>query len=127
MPAATTTVLLLALGGAVLHAGSILSGEPQAVTLASTFVGSYLYLAVVATTMAFVAYFSLLDQVGPHQANLVVYVVSIVATIVGWAWLGEHLPVVTLAGFLVIFGGFLVVKWSELSRSVRDAWVRTRG
>lgn len=127
MPAATTTGLSLALGGAVLHAGSLLSGEPQAVALTPTFVGSYLYLAVVATTMAFVAYFSLLDRVGPHQANLVVYVVPVVATLVGWAWLGERLPAVTLAGFLVIFGGFLVVKWPELSRSVRDAWVRRRG
>lgn len=120
MPAATMTGLSLALGGAVLHTGSLLSGEPQAVNLTPTFVGSYLYLAVVATTMAFVAYFSLLNRVGPHQANLVVYVVPVVATIVGWAWLGERLPVVTLVGFLVIFGGFLVIKWSDLSRSFRD-------
>lgn len=126
MPAATTTGLSLALGGAVLHVGSLLSGEPQAVFLTPTFIGSYLYLAVVATTMAFVAYFSLLDRVGPHQANLVVYVVPIVATIVGWVWLGESLPAVTLAGFLVIFGGFLVVKWTELSRSVQSAWLRAR-
>ena len=126
MPAATTTGLSLALGGAVLHVGSLLSGESQAVALTPTFIGSYLYLAVVATTMAFVAYFSLLDRVGPHQANLVVYVVPIVATIVGWVWLGESLPAVTLAGFLVIFGGFLVVKWTELSRSVQSAWLRAR-
>jgi len=126
MPAATTTGLSLAVGGVVLHVGSLLSGEPQAVALTPTFVGSYLYLAVVATAMAFVAYFSLLDRVGPHQANLVVYVVPVVATLVGWAWLGERLPAVTLAGFLVIFAGFLLVKWPEPSRSVRASGIVTR-
>ena len=127
MPAVTITGLSLALGGAVLHTGSLLLGEPQAVTLTPRFVGSYLYLAVVATTIAFVAYFSLLNRVGPHQANLVVYVVPVVATIIGWAWLGERVSAITLAGFLVIFGGFLLVKWSELSRSIRGAKILTRG
>lgn len=121
MPAVKLTGLSLAVGAVVLHLVSLLVGEPQAVHVTPTFTTAYLYLALIVSGVGFVAYFSMLERVGPLQANLVVYLVPIVATVVGWAWLGETLSTLTVAGFLVIFAGFVVTKWTEVIATVSDA------
>lgn len=122
MPIVKLTGLSLAVGAILLHAASLLVGEPQAVRTTPTFVAAYLYLALIASGVGFVAYFSLLERVGPLQANLVVYLVPIVAAVVGWAWLGETLTGLTLLGFLVIFAGFVITKWTEITAMMTDGW-----
>ncbi len=122
VPTVKLTGLSLATGAIVLHAVSLLTGEPQAVRATPTFVAAYLYLALIASAVGFVAYFALLERVGPLQANLVVYLVPIVAAVVGWLWLGETLTGITLMGFLVIFAGFVLTKWTELVETTTGAW-----
>lgn len=122
MPAVKLTGLSLAVGAVVLHAVSLLVAEPQAVRITPTFLVVYLYLAVIASGVGFVAYFSLLERVGPLQANLVVYLVPVVAAVVGWAWLNETLSTLTIVGFLVIFAGFVVTKWDEVVETATGAW-----
>lgn len=110
MPAIALTAWALGIGAVLLHAGSLALGESQAVPTSPAFLAIVVYLGVVPSGFGFALYFSLLERAGPLQANLVVYVVPVVAVVVGWAWLGETLSAVTLVGFAVILAGFAVVK-----------------
>jgi drug/metabolite transporter (DMT)-like permease len=74
------------------------------------------YLAVVASAIGFLIYFDLLDRLGPIEINLVSYVAPAFAAIAGWFVLAEGLSVTTVAGFVLIFGGFVLIK----RRAIRD-------
>jgi drug/metabolite transporter (DMT)-like permease len=67
------------------------------------------YVAVFSSALAFIAYFGLLEGAGAIRGNLVFYVVPAVATVAGWALLGEQVAPTTGLGFGVIFLGFLLV------------------
>lgn len=122
MPAVTLTAWMLAIGAALLHAGSLARGEVQAVPATPSFLALVGYLGVVPSGVGFALYFSLLERAGALQANLVVYVVPVVAVLIGWAWLGETLSPLTLVGFGVVFLGFVVVKYGECARMVAAGW-----
>ncbi len=92
------------------HAGSALSGESLAeIAWTPEAVVALGYVGVLAGGVAYLAYFGLLDEVGPIQGNLVFYAVPVVATLGGWALLGESVSGATLAGFAVVFAGFAVL------------------
>jgi len=67
------------------------------------------YVGVFAGAIAYIAYFGLLDATGAIRANLVFYVVPVVATLGGWALLGESVSALAVVGFLTIFAGFAVL------------------
>lgn len=119
MPAVTLTAWTLGIGAVLLHVGSLALGESQGVSTAPAFLAILVYLGVVPSGFGFALYFSLLERAGALQANLVVYVVPIVAVLVGWLWLGETLSALTLLGFLVVFVGFLVLKSAEVAELLR--------
>jgi drug/metabolite transporter (DMT)-like permease len=73
------------------------------------------YLAVVVGGVGFVAYLTLIDQVGPLRANLTAYVTPLVAILVGWAALAEAVEATTVVGFLVITAGFALLERRELA------------
>nr|WP_282594724.1 EamA family transporter [Halomarina salina] len=73
------------------------------------------YVGVFSGAVAFIAYFGLLDDVGPIHGNLVFYVVPIVATLGGWLLLGETISTLTLVGFLTIFLGFTIIGHDAIS------------
>lgn len=102
----------LPLGAITLHLASIAAGEsitavewtlPAFVTLG--------YVGAFAGAIAYTAYFALLSDAGPIQANLINYAIPVVATLLGWLLLGERLSGTTLLGFLVIFAGFVLLKY----------------
>ncbi len=65
-------------------------------------------LGVLCTALAFVAFFALIEAVGPVRAPLFTYVNPIVAIVLGVLLLGEHLAGGLLVGFpLVILGCWL--------------------
>lgn len=85
------------------------------------------YVSVFAGAVAYIAFFGLLDEVGAIRANLIYYVSPVVATLGGWALLGEQISTLTVVGFAVIFAGFAVLGQetitAELSRlytAIRD-------
>jgi len=78
-------------------------------------------IAVFATALAFLVYFFLLGAYGPLETNLVSYAVPIVATALGWALLDEQVTVWTGVGFLLILGGFALLKRRELRAELRRA------
>lgn len=98
-------------GSGLLYVGSRLTGERLA-DVTPTLVGavSVVYLAVFASAIAYGIYFSLLEEFGPLETNLVSYAVPVFATVGGIALLGEELSVGMIAGFALIAGGFVLLK-----------------
>jgi drug/metabolite transporter (DMT)-like permease len=104
------TAWALPASAAVTHALSFLSGESvAAVSWTPTAVVALVYVGVFAGALAYIAYFGLLDAVGPIRGNLVFYAVPVVATLGGAALLGESVSSATVLGFLIIFVGFAVL------------------
>jgi len=98
------------LGGVVLHALSLSAGETTPATAAPAALGAVVYLGVFSTALAFVIYFTLLERRGAFEASLVAYLVPLVATVAGVVLLGETVGPLSLAGFLVVFVGFALLK-----------------
>ena len=76
------------------------------------------YLSIVASALGFLIYFDLLERLGPIEINLVSYLAPVVAAVVGVALLGEVIDVSTAVGFVLIAGGFGLLKRRELAREV---------
>ncbi|PSP82070.1 EamA family transporter [Halobacteriales archaeon QS_4_69_225] len=98
------------LGGVILHALSLGAGETTPATAAPAALGAVVYLGVFSTALAFVIYFTLLERRGAFEASLVAYLVPLVATVAGVVLLGETVGPLSLAGFLVVFVGFALLK-----------------
>jgi drug/metabolite transporter (DMT)-like permease len=121
MSLVSTQAWMMLAGAGLLHAASsLLPGESFAApTWTPTAVAALLYLAVVAGAGGFLLYFYLLDRVGPVEVGLIEYVIPLFAAVAGWVALGETLTETTVAGFVVIFVGFVLVKRRELRREMR--------
>jgi drug/metabolite transporter (DMT)-like permease len=110
-------------GALLLHVLSAGLGESLgAVRLTAEGLLALAYLAVVASALGFLIYFDLLDRLGAVEINLVSYVAPVFAAVVGWLLLRERVTVATLAGFVLVFVGFLLVK----RRAIREEWPKLR-
>lgn len=106
----------MAVGGVLLHLGSLAAGEPLlAVTVPGTALGAIVYLGVFSTALAFVVYFTILERYGALETSLVAYLVPVVATVAGVVLLDESITLATLGGFVVVFVGFALLKRRELA------------
>lgn len=116
-----------ALGALVLHAISLgLPGESlAALEPTATAILAVAYLGVVASAVGYAIYFALLARAGAVEINLVSYAAPAFAAAAGWLLLGETLDALAIAGFLAIFGGFVLVKRRAL-REELDALVAPR-
>ena len=109
------------LGGAVLmHAVSSLMGEPVD-TGAWTHpeaIGSLAFLVIVSSVLGFFLYFTLLENLGPVELNMVSYVAPVIAAVVGWLYLGEEIYLSTFFGFVLIALGFSLTKRRFIAREI---------
>jgi len=106
-------------GGLVLHAVSLGAGEfPSADVLGPVSIGALLYLGVFATAIAFMIYFSILEEHGAFEAALIGYLVPIVATIASVFLLGEEIGVLTVGGFGLVAVGFVLLKRRAIAEAV---------
>jgi len=108
------TVWGVPLAAVMAHGLSLGAGE--SVTLASVpleALAALAYVGVFSGAIAYLAYFALIDETDATRANLLFYFVPVVSAVGGWAVLGETLSMLSVAGFGVIFAGFVLV--SELS------------
>jgi drug/metabolite transporter (DMT)-like permease len=104
------TAWALPLAAALTHGLSAWRGESVAsVAWTSEALLALAYVGLLAGAVAYVAYFGLIDEAGAIRANLAFYVVPVVATLGGWALLGETISAFTVAGFLTILAGFVVL------------------
>lgn len=107
------------LGGVTLHLGSLAVGEVPTTTItAPTALGAVVYLGVFSTAIAFVIYFTLLEERGAFETSLVAYLVPVVATVAGVLFLGETVSPLSVVGFVVVFVGFGLLKRRALARLV---------
>lgn len=109
-----------ALGALLLHGMS--AGLPAEsigdVTLTPVAILSVVHLAVFASALGYVIYFKLLDRLGAIEINLVSYAVPVFAALSGWLVLDESLDMAAVAGFVVIFVGFLLLKQATIRERI---------
>jgi len=109
------TVWGVPLAAILSHAASLAAGESLGqATFGPTALVAIAYVGVGSGAVAYLAYFELIDAVGPQRANLAFYVVPLVSTVGGWALLGESVSASTLVGFGVVASGFLLVLADDL-------------
>lgn len=106
----------MVVGAALMHATSLVRGEPAALPGAPVFYLALAYVGVVAAAGTYAVYFALLARVGAVQVNLVSYATPPVAVATGALLLGERVAPLSLAGFLVVALGFGLLK----RRALRD-------
>ncbi|WP_435102200.1 DMT family transporter [Halarchaeum sp. P4] len=117
----------LPVGALLCHGLSLASGESvAAVSWTPHALLALAYVGVFAGAIAYIAYFGLLDETGAIKANLVFYLVPVVATLGGWALLGERVTALTVAGFLVVFAGFAVLGSESMDVGATVAALRRR-
>lgn len=101
------------LGGAILmHAVSASMGEPLDIGALThpEAIGSLAFLVIVSSVLGFFLYFTLLENLGPVELNMVSYVAPAIAAVVGWLYLGEEIYHSTVFGFVLIAIGFVLTK-----------------
>lgn len=120
LPMETMEAWSMVLGALVMHAVSVARpGESlAAVEWAPEALWALAYLAIAASALGFLIYFDLLERLGPIEINLVSYVAPVFAALSGWWFLEEGIDLATVAGFLVIFAGFCLVKRETLVREL---------
>ncbi|MFB6110611.1 MAG: DMT family transporter [Halodesulfurarchaeum sp.] len=98
-------------GSLLLFAVGTLRGESLAgVSLTATDWLVLGYLVLFSGVLAYLLYFTLLEQVGPTQLNLVSYFEPIAAALVAWVVLGEVISGHTVVGFVLVMGGFTAIR-----------------
>jgi len=121
------TVWGVPLAALLSHGLSYAAGEPVVgLSVPPVAIAALLYVGVFSGAVAYLTYFALIDEVGATRANLLFYFVPVVSAVGGWLLLGETLSVFAVAGFGLIFAGFLLVSGlppdvlGDLRRGVRD-------
>jgi drug/metabolite transporter (DMT)-like permease len=111
----------MVVGGLATHATSLALGEPRLASLAWTgdTLLAVVYVGLVATAVAFPAYFTLIDEVGAIRANLISYVVPVVAAVTGVVVLGEAIDTATVAGFVFVAAAFGLLQHETLAADLR--------
>lgn len=118
LPLVSLQTWAMAVGAGLLHVLSAVhpeeAGVPPLAAWTPETAAALGYLGVVSTAGGFLAYFVLLERVGASELSLVNYASPVVATLVGWAVLGESITVTTIAGFALILLGFGLCKIGAL-------------
>lgn len=117
----------MVLGGVATYAVSLAIGESlTAIDWTIPSLLSLAYLSTAVATVGYTLYFHLIRRIGSHKANLLSYLDPVVASVVAWFLLGETISLLTGAGFVVIFLGFVVLEYrmfrAEL-HAVLSNWV----
>jgi drug/metabolite transporter (DMT)-like permease len=80
-------------------------------------------LAILSTALAYVLYFRLIDRAGASNAQLVAFIMPVLAVILGVAFLNETLAARQITGALLIALGLIIldgrfISWLALRRTV---------
>ncbi|WP_115864568.1 DMT family transporter [Halorussus litoreus] len=120
LPIETMEAWSMLLGAVLMHAASVARPTESlaAVEWTPEAIWALAYLAIAASALGFLVYFDLLDRLGPIEINLVSYVAPVFAALSGWWFLEEGITLPTVAGFVIIFAGFCLVKHEALAREL---------
>jgi len=108
-PLAFTACYLL-LGGALLAAAGLASGDAARWTWSPAGITAIVFLGIFSSTLGFVAYSYLLLHETPSRIGTYAYVNPLVAVVAGRLLLGERLDALQIAGSAVIFAGVVLVR-----------------
>jgi probable blue pigment (indigoidine) exporter len=109
VPLLTSTGWQLTAGGLLLAPVALaVEGPPPALTM--TNVAGYAYLSLVGTAMAYSIWFWGLERLQAARVSLLGLLSPLVATVVGWAALGQALTPAQVAGMVLAFGA---VVWGQ--------------
>ena len=126
LPAPALQGWSMLVGAALLGGAAVVRGKPAPGVPSSTpALLSFAYLSVVAGALGYLAYFALLDRVGPVRVNLVAYLEPVTAALVAWGVLGDAPTPTMAAGFCLVLGGFALTTLSDPVGSVRSHVVRS--
>jgi drug/metabolite transporter (DMT)-like permease len=116
-PPETMETWSMLIGAALLHAAGAV--RPTAgVRLTPEFALAVVYLAVLSSAVAYFIYFDLLDRLGAFEINFIAYAAAAFGALFGWIFLNEGITVYTLVGYVLILGGFVLLKKDELRQEV---------
>ena len=107
-PVAFNAVIML-LGAACLAVAGVTAGEPSQWRWSARGVAAMLYLALFGSALAYSAYTWLLKRAPADRVGTFAYVNPAIATVLGWAVLGEALTRAQLVGVLVILAAVALV------------------
>jgi len=126
LPIETMEAWSMLLGALLMHVASVaLSESVGDVEWTGEAILALAYLVVIASALGFLIYFDLLDRLGPIEINLVSYAAPVVAAVTGVLLLSETPTIFTVAGFVLILLGFVLLKRSAI-RSEVSRW-QSRG
>ncbi|HUP00842.1 MAG TPA: EamA family transporter [Gemmatimonadota bacterium] len=118
------TILPMGYGAAALFLTSILTEEMGDARWSAGAIGSVVYLAVLGSVIAFVAYYTLLRQIPVTTLNLLSYVFPVVAVGLGYLILDEVLPPLAVAGAVLIVAGIALATWRRRVAPAPEASAR---
>lgn len=95
----------MTLGAALILGLSLVFERGAAVTWTPSNVGAILYLAILGTVVAFLAYYKLLHALPATQVSMITLIFPVVAILLGWVVLGETLNANAGIGIALIMGG----------------------
>ncbi|WP_331232378.1 DMT family transporter [Natronorarus salvus] len=117
-PLAITAWATLVGGISMLMLSLALGEQVAAISWSRIALLAIVFNGVIATPIGYIAYFSLLDSVGPIRVNLITYVSPVITAILGWLLLGEQLLLQTLIGFTIIATGFFLIEYRSLTQEM---------
>ena len=85
------------------------SGQPLAFDRSMPYVLSLLYLAFLGSVLAFAAYLTLLERIGPARSGYVGVMVPIVALVISAAFEGFHWQALTFVGIAISVAGNVII------------------
>jgi drug/metabolite transporter (DMT)-like permease len=104
------SALQMLFGGAVLAVVGLASGEAAELSFSLAGLGAVLYLIVFGSIVAFTSYVYLLRHAPPAFVGTTVYVNTVVAVLLGWVVLAEHVSVKTFFAMAIILGSVVWVR-----------------
>jgi drug/metabolite transporter (DMT)-like permease len=111
-----STVWGMIYGTASLALFAVLRGQPFIIEPTLRYVGSLVYLACVASVVAFAACLRLLDRIGPARAGHTTVLIPVVALLISTVAEGYRWTPLALAGLALV----LVGNWIVLARHGRS-------
>ena len=111
------TAMQMMTGGLALFVAGIVNGDAARWSWAPQGIAAFLYLTLVSSAFAYCAYIWLMRNTTPAKLGTYAYVNPAIATVLGWAVLGETLGRVQVAGTLVILAGVLLITVFDTARA----------
>ncbi|WP_150524701.1 DMT family transporter [Roseibium sediminis] len=98
-------------GATLIGLFSLFRGQSFAVELTPAYVGSLVYLAVIASVIAFASYLTLLGRIGSAKAGYATVIFPVIALAISTVVEGYHWTPLAIAGvMLVLFGNVLMLR-----------------